>query len=516
MRIATPAQMRQMDSTTITEIGIPGEILMERAALGATRMLLDKLPHVQHVGILCGGGNNGGDGLAMARLLEAEGIHVTIVLLSNPEGFRAEAALNWKIVQNLELSYHFLFTMTEEQVAHRLETLPHCDLWCDALFGTGLSRPARGRYAVAIDFLNRQPCVLAVDIPSGLDSLTGQPMGSCVRASYCASFGMLKTGQVLLPGRHLCGETQCIDIGIPERVIDQCDIKTIALTASWAKSQIRTRSPMTHKGDAGKLLILAGSNTMSGAAILCARGAIHGGAGLVTVGTYDDVVPRISLGVPEAMSAPLLTQDIYKDRQRLLLQQYLDRAQIIAMGPGMGTQESLRDVLQHILLDPRQDLVLDADALSLIAEHRLLDVLRRASLQRTIVLTPHPGEMAKLTNTSIDEILSDPIEHARTLAQVSQCIVVLKIASTVIASPDGRVAINTSGNPGMASGGMGDVLTGVLAAQLASHPDHFVAACIAVWLHGAAGDLCCEVHGELTTSASLVVDFLGKALVRMG
>lgn len=507
--------MRQMDRRTIEEIGIPGELLMERAALGATRVLLDRIEGVGSVGIICGGGNNGGDGLAMARMLEAEGIHVTLVLLSNPEEFKREAELNWQIVQNLELTYHFFFGLSEEQVGQRLETLPACDVWCDAIFGIGLSRPARGRFGAAIDFLNRQQCVMALDVPSGLDALTGQPLGRCVRADFCVSFGMLKLGQVLLPGRHLCGETHMVDIGIPERIVRECNLQTIRLSSEWTRSHLRARHPMTHKGDAGKVLILAGSNTMSGAAILCARGALHGGAGLITVGTHEEVVSRVSLGVPEAMAAPLLTREQYRDRQRLLLQEHLDRAQIIAMGPGMGTDDALVDVLQHVLLDQRQQLVLDADALTLIAKHHLLDLLRRGSLQRAIVLTPHPGEMAKLTNTSIEEIVSDSVEHARTLAQVSQCVVVLKTASTVVAAPDGRVGINTSGNPGMASGGMGDALTGILTAQLASQTDPFVAACVAVWLHGAAGDACKRARGELATSASGVIEHLGEVLVAL-
>ncbi len=516
MRLATPAQMKSMDSRTIHEIGIPGELLMERAALGATQFLMERYPNSRRVGIICGGGNNGGDGLAMARMLETEGIHVTLVLLTDPRQYTNEAALNWRIIQNLELEHHRLSMLNEEQVAQKLEMLPECDVWCDAIFGIGLARPVRGTFAAAIDFLNRQNCVLAVDIPSGLDALTGQPMGQhCVRADSCVSFGMLKVGQVLLPGRHLCGEIEVVDIGIPERVVNSEHLHIIRLNRDWVSSQLQPRSPMVHKGDAGKLLILAGSDSMAGAAMLCARGALYGGAGLITVGTYKEVVSRINLAVPEAMSAPLLTHETYRDRQRLLLQEHLDRAQVIVMGPGMGTQESLVDVLQHILLDPRQQLVLDADALTLIAKHKLLDILRRGSLQRAIVLTPHPGEMSKLTNTSIEEILSDTVEHARTLAQVSQCIVVLKTASTVVASPDGRVAVNTSGNPGMASGGMGDALTGLLAAQLATQPDAFVAACIAVWLHGAAGDVCKEVRGELATSASGLIEHLGDVLTSL-
>lgn len=515
MRLATPAQMKRMDARTIQDVGIPGVLLMERAALGATRFLLERYPDSRRVGILCGGGNNGGDGLAMARLLEAEGIHVTLVLMTDPRQYTNEAALNWSIVQNLELEHHRLSMLNEEQVAQKLETLPQCDVWCDALLGIGLTRPVRGSFAAAIDFLNRHPHVLAIDVPSGLDALTGQPLGACVRADSCVSFGFLKVGQALLPGRHLCGATKVVDIGIPDSISDSETLHIVQLNAAWVGSQLRPRSPMTHKGNAGKLLILAGSDSMAGAAMLCARGALHGGAGLITVGTYKEVVPRISVAVPEAMSAALLTHETYRDRQRLLLQEHLDRAQVIAMGPGMGKQQSLVDVLQHILLDPRQQLVLDADALSLISEHELLDILRRGSLQRSIVLTPHPGEMSQLTQTPIDEILSDTVEHAQTLAQVSQCVVVLKTASTVVASPDGRVAVNTSGNPGMASGGMGDALTGILAAQLATHPDAFVASCIAVWLHGAAGDACRDARGELATSASGVIDHLGDALAKL-
>ena len=514
-RLVTPEQMKRMDERTIQQIGIPGELLMERAALGAMHFLLERFGPLRRVGILCGSGNNGGDGLAMARLLEGEGVHVTLALLTDPAKLRGEAKLNFEILQRLEIEHEVLDGLDEGATAQRLEALPSCEAWCDAIFGIGLSREVKGRFGAAIDFLNRQQRVLAVDVPSGLNARTGQPMGRCVRAHLCATFGAMKTGQALYPGRHLCGETRVIDIGLPERVIEQERLHAIRLDEAWARSHLHARSPTSHKGDAGKILILAGSNSMAGAATLCARGALYGGAGLVTVGTHSEVVARINLAVPEAMSVPLLAKEVYRDRDRLLLQEHLDRAQVIAMGPGIGQHDSLLDVLQHILLDPRQQLVLDADALNLVAHHELLDTLRRGSIQRQIVLTPHPGEMARLSDTSIEDVLHDPMEHAQTLAQVSQCVVVLKTASTVIAAPDGRVAINSSGNPGMASGGMGDTLTGLLAAQLATQPDAFVASGVAVWLHGAAGDACRDARGELATSASGLLDHLGEVLVRM-
>lgn len=511
IKLVTPAQMREMDRRTIQDVGIPGVVLMEHAAQGAVDALVEHFGPPSRVGILCGGGNNGGDGLAMARLLAHEGVEVVVVLFSDPERYRGEAELNWRIVEKLRLRVHILDGVDEGSVISELEGLPACDVWCDALLGTGLDRPVEGHYAAAIDFLNQRAHVLAVDIPSGLDALTGRPLGRCVDASACVTFGLPKLGQALYPGRACCGELFVVDIGIPRHVVEEVGHHAVLLTEDWVRDVTPSRAATAHKGDAGRLLLLAGSHEMTGAAILCARGALIGGGGLITIGTRPEVVPRIATALPEVMAAEVIT-DTPTDRHRRVLQSHLDRATIVAMGPGLGRDKTLVELLEHVLLDPRQKLVLDADALNLVAAHELHEALRRGSMRRAIVLTPHPGEMARLVGTSISEILANPVEQARDLAQVTQCVVALKLAATIVAAPDGRLAVNSSGNAGMASGGTGDALTGLLAALLVEHEDPFEATCAAVWLHGAAGDRCRDRQGMRATTASGLLDELGPLL----
>ncbi len=516
MELVSPEQMRQIDHATIHDIGIAGIVLMERAAMGAVDAMLEHFGEgVRRVGILCGGGNNGGDGLAMTRMLTHRNIEVVLVTLSDPDGYTGDAQRNWEVLQELEQTVHQLHDVDENELVDRLLALPSCDIWCDAMLGTGLDRPVEGRYARAIEFINDREAVFALDVPSGLDAMTGQPLGLAVEAHACATFASPKLGQALYPGRAYCGELYVIDIGIPRRVIEQVGISAELITEEWMRHYLFTRDETSHKGDAGKILLLAGSHEMTGAAIITARGALLGGAGLVTVGTTSEVVPRIAVAVPEVMAAEVIATDEFEDHHRRALQEQLDRADVIAVGPGLGQRESLRDLLEHLLLDPRQPLVLDADALNLVSAWDLHESLRRGSMRRPIVLTPHPGEMARLAEVPISDILDEPVKHAQDLAKVTQCVVVLKMASTIIAAPDGRLGINTSGNEGMAAAGSGDALTGILAAQMPEHDDAFISACLAVWLHGAAGDACRATHGVRATTATRLLDHLSDVLTRV-
>ena len=515
MDLVTARQMRRMDHETIHTLGLPGIVLMERASLGATHAILEHFEHVDSVGIFCGNGNNGGDGFAIARMLSHLGVEAHVILLANPAALKGDAALNWKLVQNLELSVHDFHEVPEQELISKLFALPHCDVWCDAMVGTGLDRPLSGRFATTAQFLNDRTHVVAIDLPSGLDANTGQPLGEdVVQANLCVTFGYAKLGQAIHPGQEHCGTLRIIDIGIPRSIAERVGFAGTMITQQWIRARSFPRAQNAHKGSVGKVFLLAGSDAMSGAALLCARGALLGGAGLVTVGTTREVVPRVSVSVPEVMAAEVISED-FSDEHRRELQHQLDRANVVAMGPGLGSSETLCELLEHLLLDPRQPLILDADALNLVATHDLRQALRRGSIQRPIVLTPHPGEMARLAEVPLKDILEHPLQHAQDFAQVTQCIVVLKLARTIIAAPDGRVAINTTGNPGMASGGTGDALTGLLAAQLGERTDAFEAACVATWVHGAAGDLCRSRRGVHATTASGLLDSVGEVFARI-
>ncbi len=515
MDLVTAAQMRRMDLETIKTLGLPGIVLMERAAMGATDTILTNYPDARCVGVICGGGNNGGDGFAIARMLTHGGVDAIVIMLADPDKLTGDAATNYAIIETLDLPIHCMHEVEDDLFISELLAIPHCDVWCDAMLGTGLDRPLQGKYATAAQFLNDRDNVVAIDIPSGLDADTGQPLGEhVVEAGMCITFAYPKIGQVVYPGRAYCGELHVADIGIPRIIAERVGFGGVLINERWVSSSLRPRPLEAHKGTAGKLLLLAGSDALSGAALLCARGALLGGAGLVTVGTTRDVVPRVSVAVPAAMAAEVIA-DTFTDEHRRELQQQLDRADVVAMGPGLGQSDSLCELLEHVLLDPRQPLILDADALNLVANHDLHQSLRRGSMRRQIVLTPHPGEMARLANVPLRDILKHPLLHAQDFAQVTQCVVVLKLASTIIAGPDGRLAINSSGNPGMASGGTGDALTGLLAAQLAERTDAFEAACVATWIHGAAGDACRDERGIHATTASGVLDHVGRVFARV-
>lgn len=498
MRLVTPEQMREMDRRTIEEVGIPGMVLMERAALGAVQTLYEYLPQgaLGQIGFLCGGGNNGGDGLAMARMVANDGYTPIVVMMSDPESMQGEAATNLEIVRNLNIPIVELGDLEPDEVMPKLEEFGYCLAWCDALLGTGLDRDVEGRYANAIEFLNHQPFVFAVDIPSGVHGRTGQKMGVAVAADATATFGAVKLGQALYPGRSLCGDLHVIDIGIPPWVMSDVRRSADLLDEGWSFLRMAARPEDYHKGKSGKLLLLAGSHEKSGAALLATRGALRSGAGLLTVGTHEAVIPRIATTINEAMAAHMLS-DVPDDNCEERLREFLPDMDAVGMGPGIGTSDGARQALDAVLDSDVDAAVFDADALTLLAKQEDYSKLRAFAEATYVVLTPHPGEMSRLCHCQISEILDDPVGKATELAERTGATVVLKGAATIVASPDGQVGINSTGNPGMATGGVGDVLTGIITARLAEGSEApFDAVCLAVYAHGAAGDAAREELGE--------------------
>lgn len=498
MKLVTPDEMREMDRRTIEEVGIPGVVLMERAALGAVQALYEYLPggSVGRIGVLCGGGNNGGDGLAMARMVANDGFQPVVVLMSSADSLDGEAADNLEIVRNLALPIVELGDCEPDEARRQLDELGYCVAWCDALLGTGLDRDVEGRYAAGIDFLNAQPLVFSVDIPSGINATTGQVMGCAVDADATATFGEVKLGQAVYPGRHHCGDLHVVDIGIPTSVVAQVGHRAELIDEDWTFLRMTGRPANYHKGDSGKLLILAGSHEKTGAALLATRAALRSGGGLITVGTHEAVIPRVATTLNEAMAAELLA-DVPDDNCDERLRQFLEQVDAVGMGPGMGTSDGAMQALEAVLESEVSSAVFDADALTLLAKGRDFEALRAFAGGANAVLTPHPGEMARLCGCAIAEVTADTVGKACDLAERTGCIVVLKTAATVVAAPDGRVCVNSSGNPGMSTGGVGDVLTGVITARLAEASEEaFDAVCLAVYAHGVAGDAAATELGE--------------------
>jgi len=510
MKLVSHAQMREMDRRTIQEIGLPGAVLMERAALGAVDALLDHFSSSEpdRVGILCGGGNNGGDGVAMARILHRRGVESDLTFLSSTDSVGGDAGTNLRIAERLGFDVRDFGDLEPDEVARNLGKLPPCDIWVDALLGTGLTGEVRGRYVPAVEFLEERSPVFAVDIPSGIHGETGRVMGVAVEADATATFGGVKLGQALYPGRAHCGALYPVEIGIPEKIRRDVGFAAEWLDGDWAGAQLTPRPDVYHKGRSGRILAVAGSHEKTGAALLTARGALAGGAGLITVGTTAEVVERVAPAVPEVMAAELVARDEASevgDR----LGDFTERVDVVAAGPGLGTHPGAVEAVETILRGESDALVLDADALNIAADEIRDDRLAEAADVRTVVLTPHPGEMGRLTGRSVPEILAAPIESASEFARETGAIVALKMAATVVAAPDGRVAVNRSGNPGMATGGTGDVLTGIVAARTAeSTGDPFVDTCLAVWAHGAAGDRTAADCGERGLRATDLADEL--------
>jgi NAD(P)H-hydrate epimerase len=432
----------------------------------------------------------------MARMLERRGVDCDLTFLSSTDGIDGDAGANLRVAERLDLDYRDFGDLEPDAVERKLRKLPDCDLWVDALLGTGGTGDVRGRYVPAVEFLRDREPVFAVDIPSGVQGETGQIMGVAVDADVTATFGGVKLGQAIYPGRQLCGDLHAVEIGIPDQVREKVDSTARWLDAAWASGTLSARPAVYHKGESGRMLAVAGSHEKTGAALLAARGALAGGGGLITVGTTAEVVERVAPAIHEVMAAELV--DTEKNSEVTdRLGDVIDGIDVVAAAPRRGPQPRARDAVRSGHRGEADSIVLDADALNIAADEIRDGRLAEAAEKANVVLTPHPVEMSRLCGCDIPRILEAPVECASNYARETGAIVVLKMAATVVAAPDGRLGINRSGNPGMATGGMGDVLTGVVAARLAeSTGDPFVDASLAVWAHGAAGDLAAADRGE--------------------
>ncbi len=505
MRLVYAEEMQALDRYTIEEMGIPGEILMENAGRGIAELIWSRLAPKAQKGtlIVCGPGNNGGDGFVIARHLAQKNIPVKVITLVPPEKYKGEAALNLQILKRIGLP---LIELTESDLDSLPFLLKHFGLIVDAIFGTGLKRPVSGFLARVVEILNSSDVfILAVDMPSGLSADTGHPLGLAVKADLTATMALPKVGQVIYPGRQYVGELCVVDISMPPQVIAEKGPKRLWLTEDWALKHIGPREPDTHKGTYGHLLIIAGSPGKTGAAILAAKGALRAGAGLVTLASTRSTNLVFENSLIEAMTTPIgeetaegcLSLEAFE-----ALSNIAEGKRAAVVGPGVGLTASTMSLVQRLVAELPLPMVVDADALTALSGQ--FYHLRRAQYPR--VLTPHPGELARLLQSPKETIQKDRLLAARTAARETNTVVVLKGAATVIASPDGREAVNSTGNPGMASGGMGDVLAGIIGAFLAQGRDPFEAACLGVYIHGAAGDLLAAEKGPWGFLASELVE----------
>lgn len=508
MKIATTQQIRNIDRRAMREFGIPGPVLMENAASAiASEMerFLDGLEGVK-VGILCGKGSNGGDGLALARRLRVRGIPVRVALLAPFASLAGDAKLNLSILRKTDVEV--VPNASPRAVA---EIIDWSDALVDALLGVGLSSPLKGTYAAAVELINMsgRP-VVAVDVPTGINADTGEVMGTAVRADLTVTMVLPKRGLVLAPGSSFAGKVQVADIGIPSEAVEKEPIDLLMFGKDLAQGLMSERDRDAHKGDFGHLLVIAGSLGKAGAAVMTAKGALRSGCGLVSVATPVSLVPIIQQQFAEAMVIPAGesidgTLGIGSEEELLKAS---GRMRACAIGPGLSTHYETAQVVKNLVQRMEVPLVIDADALNAVAGSA--DILAKA--KAPVIVTPHPGEMARLLGISTDDVQRDRIGSAKGFAEEYDITVVLKGAGTVIATPEGDAFINAGGNPGMATGGTGDVLTGMIGSLLAQGYGPTEAACLGVYLHGRAGDLAAADKGEAGMIAGDLIEKIPGAI----
>jgi len=525
MKLATSSQMQALDRTTINEIGIPGIVLMENAGQGTVQQMVSDFGQVRDktVCIFIGPGNNGGDGLVIGRhVLQRSGFPFFIFLVPQ-EKLRGDAGINAAICNKIHLPGMLIQqeedidqlekTLIQLHFAHPVHSL------VDALFGTGLSRDLKGRFAAIIQFINRisrsrQWPVVAVDIPSGLSADTGEMLGCNVKADLTVTFGLAKPGHYLHGGPDI-GRLEVVDIAIPGQVVEKADLQGQVIDQTIG-SMLLPRPRTTHKGTLGHLLILAGSTGKTGAAILSGRAALHSGCGLVTLAVPAELNSIFETSLPEAMSVPLpLSADAFSIDDYDRIMELLAGKGGLVMGPGLGTAPETAELVRQLYRDVSLPMVVDADALNLLA-------LEPESFIETgggRILTPHPGEMSRMTGLPVADIQNNRIQTAHWLSDMSirddhEIITVLKGAGTVICSSSGRWTVNSSGNPGMATGGMGDVLSGLIGGLLVQGYSLMKSSEIGVYMHGLAADLLAE-HSSRGFTAGEVAKTLPLAAQAM-
>lgn len=511
IKIITAAQMQELERRTITEARIPATILMERAGSGVVSSLQQWMGPLRgkKVTVICGKGNNGGDGFVAARLLRRHHANVRVLAMASLSELSRDAATMYRqFVRGAGKSS--VHPYTSKAAAQLL--LHDSDILVDALLGTGLSTAITGRYADVIDSINEtNHPVVAVDLPSGLHADTGTSLGRGVRASLTVTFGLPKFGLYQNHGIDLSGDVMIVDIGIPPAYIEAIDCRTTLITPQGVQGFLPKREPSSHKGTYGHAGIIAGSVGKTGAAAMAAQAALRVGTGLVTVATPSSVNDILEAKLLEAMTVPMP-----ETKARTLGRTALDRLvsfmaakDAVAIGPGLSTHPETVELVQALTKQLDRPAVLDADALNALTGRTAL----LASCKVPPIITPHPGEMARLElEATPQSVNSDRVGTATRFARERGLYVVLKGARTIIARPDGAVAICPTGNPGMATAGTGDVLTGMVAGFLAQGIPSWEAACAAVYLHGAAGDLAAASQGQVGMIARDVLEQIPAAI----
>jgi len=522
LKVVTAREMQEIDRLTIEDYGIAGTILMERAGLSVARRINELGDRRARVMVLCGGGNNGGDGLVVARLLHNQGRDVRVFLTARPEDLKGDAEINYKAAIRFGVKIdpisRFLSGYASRITGH--------DIIVDALLGTGLNKEVREPLSGVIERVNKsRSTVVSVDIPSGISSDTGQIMGMAVKADYTVTFGLPKRGHLLYPGAEYSGTLFVEDIGFPSGLLKSKKIRVNLVEREDIIHLLPERPKYSHKGTYGHVLLVAGSRGKTGAGLMAARAALRTGAGLVTIGVPETVINAFQSRVTEEMTLPLPDKgDGTLSRNAIgpIVDFLKRRANVLAIGPGITVDDEIRELVKALILDVGVPLVIDADGLNAIAGD--MGILKKARIP--LILTPHPGEMARLLrrttgmgqgtrDISSMDVEGNRIDTAVSFAKGTKTYLVLKGVPTVIATPEGDAFLNPTGNPGMAKAGAGDVLTGIIAGLIAQGLSPVDASIAGVYIHGLAGDISSERRGVYSMVASEIIKAIPQAFRKL-
>ena len=512
MKIVIAEQMRELDRIAIEDVGIPGAVLMENAGLQVVRIMREHISDFarKKVLIVCGKGNNGGDGFVVARHLFNSGMDVRVALIAEKHQLTGEAKLNFHIADKMDIP--IVEMTTNEQIPAFRNLLQQAEVVVDAILGTGLHEAVQGFYKNIIEAINKaHKSVVAVDMPSGLSADTGMVPGSCIRADLTVTFAVPKQGLVLFPAANYAGELHVVDIGIPRQLIKEAQFDVHLLGCDDVRGSFLQRRPNTHKDTYGHVLAIAGSPGTSGSAYLAGRSALRTGAGQVTLAFPESLYSHLEMSTIEVRTAPLpetskctLSVKAYDQIMSLAADK-----RVVVIGPGLTTNPSTVELVHRLITSLPIPMVIDADALEAVAQTP--EILLKA--QAPIILTPHPGEMARLVPNTL--IQHNRIAVTQETAQKYHCIIALKGARTIIAAPDGCVFINATGNPGMATAGTGYVLAGIIAGLVAQSIIPIEAVKAGVFLNGLAGDLVAEEKGGYGLIASDIIERIPQAMKRI-
>jgi len=521
MKLVTSEQMRKIDRITIKEIGIPGLELMEKAGLGSAlvaKKILDKIDEDKKVIIFCGKGNNGGDGFVVGRYLSSWGAEVIFYLIGKKEEIKGDAQINLK--KAIDLGLPIKEVLKEKDFPSEVKA----DLIVDAIFGTGFKGKVAGLEEEVIRLINSsQIKVLSIDIPSGLDADTGSVEGICIKADTTPTMGLPKLGQFFFPGKSYCGKVEVIDIGVPQKVIEEQGLNLNLITQDKVKSFLPQRPGDAHKGTCGKVFLLAGSTGMSGAASLASLSCLKAGAGMAILGIPKSMNEIMEMKLTEVMTKPL--PDVRKKGALALrglgeIMQILKWADSVALGPGLGQHFETVELVRRLITKIELPMVIDADGLNAIAKDK--NILNQTKVP--LILTPHIGELSRLINVPMEEIAKDRIKYVLESAKIFNCVVVFKGAPTIVGEPEGEVYVNPTGNAGMATAGSGDVLTGIIVGLLVQmimlkkqdiKKSMLESALAGVYIHGLCGDLARDEKGEMGMIAGDMMEKLPEALKQL-